>query len=143
MAGLRYTFENGAELHAEGIHNGTGYAREERRAAEAGLGRLGELTLREMLLERGTSLLGRDYAYLSFGWPNPTFFPGWVQTPVLHVRSLHSLTDHSTSLLGATEIGFRDFYTVALYAALGFGPKGSEMRQLYDGLFGVVGKVSF
>jgi hypothetical protein len=143
VAGARYTLEGGAEFHLEGIRNETGFTRAERRAAEATLSGLGDLTLRELLADRATTLLGRNYAYLSFGWPNASFFPSWAQTPVVYVRALHSLEDHSTTALLTTEVGFKDYYTVGLYGALAAGPRGSEMRQLYDGLLGLVGKVSF
>lgn len=143
VAGARYTLNNGAEFHLEGIRNESGYTSAARRAAEAGLSGLGDLTLRELLVDRATTLLGRDYAYLSFGWPNPAFMPSWAQTPVIYLRALHSLADHSTTALLTTEIGFRDHYTVGVYGALAAGPPGSEMRQVYDGLLGLVGKVSF
>ncbi|RZA05385.1 MAG: hypothetical protein EOP11_12955 [Proteobacteria bacterium] len=138
VAGARYTLEGGAEFHAEGIRNqGAG------RNRAGSVSGYGDLTLSELLVNRGTALLNRDYAFLSFGWPNAPIFPSWAQTPVLYLRALHSIGDHSTALLFTTEIGFRDHYTVGLYGAAGFGPNASEMRQIYDGLLGFVGKINF
>ncbi|RZA06436.1 MAG: hypothetical protein EOP11_10400 [Proteobacteria bacterium] len=138
VAGARYTLESGAEFHLEGIRNeGAGKNR------GGGVSGYGDLTLSELLVNRGTALLSKNYAFLSFGWPNAPIFPAWVQTPVIYLRALHSIGDHSTAMLLTSEIGFRDHYTLGIYGAAGLGPKASEMRQIYDGLVGLVGKINF
>ena len=143
VMGARYTFENGAEVHLEGIENQAGYSPSQRRLLESSISSFSDASLRDVLLDRGTSLFGKGYAYASFGWPNPSFFPSWAQTPVLHVRALHALSDHSSLLMAASELGFRDHYTLALYAAFGMGAADSEMRQVFNRLGGFVVKYAF
>jgi hypothetical protein len=143
VLGARYTSEGGAEFRLEGIHNGSGLSRRDRVLQEALLGQVGEIALRELIEERGQSLPGREYLYAGFRWANPPFFPATFQTPVLWLRALHSLSDHSTSWIAGSEVGFLGSFSTTVYGALATGPGGGELRRLYRSLVGVAGKFVF
>lgn len=143
VLGLRYTFENGAEFRLEGIQNGQGLKRAERLQQETLVSRLSDLALAELIEERGQMLQGKEYAYAAFRWANPSFLPGNFQTPILFLRGLHSLSDHSTSIIGGMEVGFLGYFSTAVYGAVATGPENGELKKLYDGMVGVAGKVTF
>jgi hypothetical protein len=143
VLGVRYTAEGGAEFRLEGIHRGEGLTRDQRANQALLFSRANDSTLAALLAAQFERLQGREYAYAAFRWANPPFLPGNFQTPILFLRALHSLSDHSTSFLGGVEVGFLGYFSTTLYGAVATGPTGGELKNLYDGMFGVAGKVTF
>jgi len=143
VLGVRYTAESGAEFRFEGIHRGEGLTREERAAQAQVFSLASDSVLASILAAQYERLPGREYAYAAFRWVNPPFLPGNFQTPILFLRALHSLSDHSTSFLGGVEVGFLGHFSTTLYGAMATGPTSGELKNLYDGMFGVAGKVTF
>lgn len=135
-AGFRYTFENGAEIRAEGIFNERGYSHGKQKAALELLAANPSLITRAYLLAARENLSGQEYGYLAFRWTNPGFFPSFFQTPSVSFRALHSFTDDSQVVLAYLEGGFLDRFNASLYGGLFNGRDRTELHLLSDNLLG-------
>lgn len=143
VAGARYTFENGAELRLEGIYNQAGSTRAELKRANQSLLFFSKKDLTTLYEARRASLLSKHYLYSGFRWVDPSFASTWLTNPGFGIRALHSITDHSTAVLGNFEAATSDWLSASIFYSIGFGEQDSEMRKIYDGTVGLGFRAAF
>ncbi len=131
VAGTKYAFENGSEIHGEFIYNQAGYTEEEydlaisgfRSKSPAQLQLLEDNTAR--FLAPGLELIGQRYAFFSASVPDFLTFKDFT----FMLRALHALGDRSTSVYNSFEYTFATAGTMFAASTSNIGKADQELAR--------------
>ena len=127
VGGLRYAFENGADLRLEGLYEHAGYTKMQKDDALT-LALEKSPNLPQNLAyyrSNGTLLTGRRFSYVSLrkaDW-------GYKNGMSLSLRALTSLSDSSSRFLSLFESSITDSMTLLLYFSYAHGAQDTELNR--------------
>ncbi|MEQ1878987.1 MAG: hypothetical protein ABL958_20270 [Bdellovibrionia bacterium] len=141
VAGVRYTFEGGAEWRWEWIFNRNGYTSREYRDLKT-LIAVNPLVIEYWASRQTFPLIGENYLYSSIRQTSQSTWLGFFRQPILSLRVLWAMGDDSGFLSGSWEWGVGDSGTCYLYAGVAMGEPDSELRRALDRVAGVAYRLS-
>ena len=145
VTGIRYNFENGNDFRLEWIYQSSGYSTQQTdllwnalTSTQFGqMSYLGTNLLRTK--QNGLEFPGREYAYLSFRFPDVCKIRDWT----LYVRNLFSLQDHSSAFYISSENAIGDHGTIMGSLGATKGEPKSELRGIIAMVAQIGGRISW